>query len=300
MPAASGLAEGVVWGVVAAAGLAAGAVDGVLAAPELADDGLGEAAAAGGVPTPVDALAPAAALRATVAPPAPADGAALVGVEPALTVASPARDTSDDAAVEPVAVGAAAGLRETLAAVPGLVDEAALAAEPPAAVGLVDAALPDAALDGALSAAELVGAALRATDPDGAGLIAALGDAALVGAVLAAAPAEADALCDDAGFAGAPLDAAEDSDVGADTGVGDGTPGVRARLASGGVLESRFGPLPSSSAPTGSLPAPSTIRAPRERSSPPRAKKRASRCSRVGSGSFSASAIDIRPCLAVS
>jgi hypothetical protein len=40
-------------------------------------------------------------------------------------------------------------------------------------------------------------------------------------------------------------------------------------------------------------PAPSTIRAPRERSSPPRAMKRATRSSLVGSPSFSASAIDI-------
>ena len=41
------------------------------------------------------------------------------------------------------------------------------------------------------------------------------------------------------------------------------------------------------------MPAPSTMRAPRERSSPPRAMKRAMRSSFVGSGIFSASAIDI-------
>ena len=49
---------------------------------------------------------------------------------------------------------------------------------------------------------------------------------------------------------------------------------------------------PSSAEGIGPLPAPSTMRAPRERSSPPRAMKRATRSSFVGSGNFSASAID--------
>ena len=62
-----------------------------------------------------------------------------------------------------------------------------------------------------------------------------------------------------------------------------------------GVRESFIavsGGRPSSSEDTGPLPEPSTMRAPRERSRPPRARKRASFCCLDGSGSFSAAAID--------
>jgi len=64
--------------------------------------------------------------------------------------------------------------------------------------------------------------------------------------------------------------------------------------SSAGVRE-----MPSSSALTGApVPAPSTMRAPRERSRPPRAMKRATRCSFDGSGIFSAWAIETRSELA--
>ena len=83
--------------------------------------------------------------------------------------------------------------------------------------------------------------------------------------------------------------------------------GLRGRIAlvttgaagtpSAGVRES-FSPAPRTPLPTrpsraptrrsGRVPAPSTMRAPRERSRPPRAMKRATRCSLVGSGIFSA------------
>jgi hypothetical protein len=72
-------------------------------------------------------------------------------------------------------------------------------------------------------------------------------------------------------------------------------PALGVASVSGGLRESFIGPgaaKPSSSDEIGPVPAPSTIRAPRERSSPPRARNRCSFCSFDGSGSFSAWAID--------
>ncbi|MDA0166658.1 hypothetical protein OM076_40730 [Solirubrobacter ginsenosidimutans] len=71
--------------------------------------------------------------------------------------------------------------------------------------------------------------------------------------------------------------------------------GVDGSSGAGSAVGSSVREIPSSSEEIGMpVPAPSTMRAPRERSSPPRAMKRASFCSFDGSGIFSACAIETR------